>query len=268
MVTYVSNANNFKEKYTIANKNLRAQREITKNAVKKYEKYTEQKDADFVKANAKITELKTQNETLQRNFDNMSKKNHELTLAMAGMSSSVKAANTTAKAQTDQLEKTLNDLKALEKNHTIQTKDLKETNDTLMEKMAIISTQLKKIKQLTEEKTELQAQLGKFHNQYGKAVQTNPTVSRFSSKARLAPRSAPDIGLNGSITDIDLKNHLVEVSVGTTNGVKEEMKFRVTRGDKYVCDILILEADAEKSVGVLDMIQITPRVGDKIASNL
>jgi hypothetical protein len=50
--------------------------------------------------------------------------------------------------------------------------------------------------------------------------------------------------------------------------VKEGMTFHVTRGDAFICDILITDVDTEKAVGVLQLVQQTPRVGDTAATNL
>jgi hypothetical protein len=46
------------------------------------------------------------------------------------------------------------------------------------------------------------------------------------------------------------------------------MKFHVTRGDEFICDILIIEVDTEKSVGVLELVQQLPKVGDNASTNL
>jgi len=46
------------------------------------------------------------------------------------------------------------------------------------------------------------------------------------------------------------------------------MKFHVTRGDEFICDIIITEVDTEEAVGVLDLVVQQPRVGDNAATNL
>ena len=38
---------------------------------------------------------------------------------------------------------------------------------------------------------------------------------------------------------------MASVSVGKTEGVKEGMKFHVTRGDEFICDIQIIDVEAE-----------------------
>ena len=46
------------------------------------------------------------------------------------------------------------------------------------------------------------------------------------------------------------------------------MKFHVTRGDEFICDILIVDVDTEKAVGVLELVQQPLKVGDNAATNL
>jgi hypothetical protein len=48
------------------------------------------------------------------------------------------------------------------------------------------------------------------------------------------------------------------------------MKFHVVRGDKFICDILILDVEPEKAVGILDLLQpeLPPQAGDQVSTNL
>jgi hypothetical protein len=46
------------------------------------------------------------------------------------------------------------------------------------------------------------------------------------------------------------------------------MKFHVTRGDEFICDVLIVNVDTEKAVGVLELVQQSPKVGDNASTNL
>jgi hypothetical protein len=74
--------------------------------------------------------------------------------------------------------------------------------------------------------------------------------------------------LKGLITAVDSKNKMVSISIGTADGVKEGMKFHVTRGDKFICDILIIDTDAENAVGAMELVQEQPRTGDTVTTNL
>ena len=45
------------------------------------------------------------------------------------------------------------------------------------------------------------------------------------------------------------------------------MKFHVTRGDAFICDIIVLEVDAEEAVGFLELMQEQPQAGDSASTN-
>ena len=65
-----------------------------------------------------------------------------------------------------------------------------------------------------------------------------------------------------------MKNSLATISLGSADGVRDGMKFHVTRGDQFICDVLIVDVDTERSVGVLELVQQAPRVGDSASTNL
>jgi hypothetical protein len=65
-----------------------------------------------------------------------------------------------------------------------------------------------------------------------------------------------------------MKNKVAAISIGSAAGVREDMKFHVTRGDRFICDILIFDVDPEKAIGILDLVQTDPQAGDLAATNL
>jgi translation elongation factor EF-1alpha len=80
-----------------------------------------------------------------------------------------------------------------------------------------------------------------------------------------------DIGLNGLISTVDLENSLAEISIGAANGVKQNMKFHVTRADKFICDIVILDVEPDNAIGTLELMDVTkeqPKTGDNVSTNL
>jgi hypothetical protein len=67
---------------------------------------------------------------------------------------------------------------------------------------------------------------------------------------------------------MEVDQSLVTLSVGTTDGVSKGMVFHVTRGDQFLCDILVTDVDVNKCAGVLEMVQQRPKVGDTVATKL
>ena len=74
--------------------------------------------------------------------------------------------------------------------------------------------------------------------------------------------------MKGLVTAVDLKNSVAEISVGAAQGVRENMKFYVTRGDDFICELWIHYVDSERAIGELKLVQKQPEVGDVVATNL
>jgi myosin heavy subunit len=168
------------------------------------------------------------------------------------------------------LEDKLAQLKEVDARRIQGDKELKETTATLIEKMAIIDDLQKQTKQLLEEKTDLQNQLGQQLQRTGQTVAPPTPVTQLKETARVAV-PAVDIGLNGLITTVDLDNSLAQISIGAANGVKQNMKFHVTRADKFICDLIILDVEPEQAIGTLELMDVTkerPKAGDNVSTNL
>jgi DNA repair exonuclease SbcCD ATPase subunit len=168
------------------------------------------------------------------------------------------------------LEDTLAKLKTIEADQIQSDKEFKETTAALIEKMAIIDDLEKQSKQLLEEKTDLQNRLNQLLQQAGKVVAAPERVTTVKEKAQVAPPTV-DIGLDGLITSVDLQNSLAEISIGAANGVKQNMRFHVTRADKFICDIVILDVEPEKAIGTLKLMDVTneqPKADDNVSTNL
>ncbi len=166
------------------------------------------------------------------------------------------------------LKNALDQVRKLEAERIKLDKALNETNTTLIQKMAVITTLEEKNKRLLEEKTELQTKLNQFLRQYGKVVTAPVPVTPTKEPVQVAQPVTTAIGLKGKITQLDLKNSVAAISIGSAHGVKENMRFHVTRADKYICDILIFDVDAERAVGFLKLVQQPPKVGDTVSTNL
>jgi hypothetical protein len=170
----------------------------------------------------------------------------------------------------DLLQQKLDELKSVDAKRIQGDKELNDTTATLIEKMAIIDDLEKQMKLLREEKIELQNQIGQQLQAAGYAVPTPVTVTTPKDTARVAT-PVVDIGLEGLVTTVDLENDLAEISIGSANGVKQNMKFHVTRADKFICNILIRGVWPEKAVGTLELMDTTnenPKVGDNVSTNL
>ncbi|MHC4537572.1 MAG: hypothetical protein ACYS6K_26870, partial [Planctomycetota bacterium] len=240
VVTYVSNVDNYRQMYNKlkGDKDAAEQNEI--NAKKQLKLANDEADKLKLKLNDEINALKIE----------IGKLKTQLTEAQRTASEAVaqeniwRDINTKFLSTNEDLQKLLEDklaeLKSVDASRIQGDKQLKETTATLIQKMAIIGDLEKQTKLLLEEKTDLQNQLGTQLQKTGQTVAPPITVTPVRETARVATPTV-DIGLNGLVTTVDLENSLAEISIGAANGVKQNMKFHVTRADKFICDIVILD---------------------------
>ena len=269
VVTYVANAENQRERADTVQRNLQSAKRLQEDAqndarIAKDE--TEQTRRDL---EAKMSELTVAFSDLQAKFDTVQRENAQLVQRVTAMGASVEQANALQASQMQQAQVAQQDVVALRADQTTLDKELKETNQLLMEKMAVMAQLEAKNKQLIEANQELETRLNQYLRQYGKATVTPAPVTPTPAIAQPAPAAtAKDIGLNGLVTAVDMKNALAEISIGAAAGVKPDMNFHVIRGQQFVCDILILDVDADKAVAILNRVQGEPRAGDICATNL
>jgi hypothetical protein len=118
-------------------------------------------------------------------------------------------------------------------------------------------------RRILEEKTELENQASQPGG--GTKPATPGPVTQIPGQARPAAiMTASEI--QGLIMEVD--QSLVTLSVGTADGVSKGMVFHVTRGDQFLCDILVTDVDVNKCAGVLEMVQQRPKAGDTVATKL
>jgi len=273
VVTYVANANNYRQMYT----GLKVERD---SAVKKEQSarnelntFKDESDRHRQQLNSTVDSLKNQVAQLQRDLQTARAEKDDAVRRMNSWEAIVMDFSKTTDSQSQLLKNSLDEMEKLRTGQIKKDRELKQTETTLLEKMVIISTLDQKARRLLEEKTELQNRLNQLLRQYGKALVPAAPVTRKPERVRAAPIApiAPnsrDIGLKGRVTAVDPRNSMAEISIGGAHGVTEDMKFHVTRGDEFVCDILILDVDAERAVGILDLVQQMPKVGDSVSTNL
>lgn len=268
VATYVANADNFRQKYN----NIRTERDALSKKVdglnEQLNKKIEQTDRQEDTLRSEIASLTTKLTQLDGNIKEIEREKSLLLQKVSNWTSVVKTFSQTADNRERLLREKLDELKAVKDKQIKERKELRETTESLIEKMAVIDALGRERRQLLEEKAELQRSLDSLQRPFGKAAAAPTPVTPVKQAVRPMVPAGRAIGLKGLITGVDLKNMLAEISIGQADGVKASMIFHATRGDKFICDILILEVDAEKAVGALERIQFQPKAGDKVATNL
>ena len=280
VVTYVANAENQRKNAEDYKTRWQSAKERQDAAIKSEAKQKEEAEALKANLDKQINDLTTLRTQLEAQIDGLKRENSQLVQKLTGMASVVETANAAATHQTDLFQNSQKEVEALRTEQTNRNKELQETTQALMERMAALADLEKRNRQLVEEKQGLETQLSQVLHQYGRAPSRPQTVTApqrtaqpIQQAAAQPPTQAPQpqtrpINLNGRITQVDLKNKVAAISIGSAAGVRKEMRFHVTRGDQFICDVLIFDVDAEKAIGTLELMQTEPQAGDAVATNL
>jgi len=268
VVTYVANADNQKKIAQDATRDLRAARAAREAAQNDLAAAKEQADQMRRDLEAQMNQLTVTITDLQAKLESVQRENTQMSQRVRDMGASVQQANELQASQMQQAQAAQQQVATLEAERTRLEKELAETDQTLMEKMAIVAQLEERVKQLIEANQELETRVNQYLRPSGLTTAAPMTVTQQTGIAVPAAPVARDIGLNARISAVDIKNALAELSIGSAAGVRPDMRFHVTRDQQFVCDIRILDVGPDQSVGILEKIQVAPRVGDVAATNL
>ena len=268
VVTYVANADNFKQKYDNQHKEVGALEAKVDSLTNQLNEKVQQKDELEKTLNDKIASMKTQADEVQAKLNTAEREKAELVERTNNFASVTKAFSETSEKQTQTLNATLEEVKQVKADQIKQAKELDETSAALMEKNAIIDSLNAEKRRLVEDKADLENRLDKILRAGGKVTAAGTPVTPEGGSASAARTGTEAIALKAKVTEVDMKNSLATISIGSADGVKEGMKFHVTRGDKFICDILITDVDTDKAVGVLELVSQPLKVGDNAVTNL
>jgi len=143
-------------------------------------------------------------------------------------------------------------------------KELSEIHASLYERIVQMQSLEAQRNRLLEQKSELEKQITAISASGGGAVEELPTFGgSLADTARAVPSG---LDLKGLITEVG--ESLVTISLGSDDGVTEQTLFHVTRGDEFICDIIITHVDTNKSAGAAELVQQQPIVGDNVSTKL
>jgi len=278
VVTYVATANNYREENETLKDRLLAARQKQRSADEQSREIAAEKQRLEAKLNTEIASINTEIRQLKTDLRNIEREKTELLQRVSSMASLVETSNQTASQQTRLFENAQNQLTDITAERDKLLNELGDTIRTLNEKLAVIANLDADLKRLQEERAQVQSELDRFLREFGREAVAPTPVTPIPSKARpvtpIPARGRPvtpvarKMDLKGVVTAVDLKNSVAEISIGAAQGVREGMKFYVTRGDEFICEIWIHYVDVEKAVGDLKLVQQQPKAGDSITTNL
>ncbi len=266
VVQYVSSVSNYKQASEKTQQELTAKKreidnlnENLKDEINKRIQLEDSKNKEIAALDEKITELQTQINDLKR-------ENASLTATVESWVTTTQQLTNLSDKNREMYATALTELNKTKDELVGERTKLDETSNTLIEKEALIDMLEVNVKQLTEEKIALENKLNNILRPYGTKASQQPVTAQ-SDLARLATATTTKIGLKGLVSAVDIKNSMAKISIGSTDGVKKAMRFHVSRGNDYICDIVIIDVAAEAAVGTLELVQQQPRPGDNVSTN-
>lgn len=277
VVTFVANQENSRKRADDTQRQLNSAKEAKNNA--QQEQIDAKKAADVLVAKLEDEKNRLTKDLLavREELDGLKRTKNALDTEHTGMMAAVQHATTGEQQQRALFVAAQKEVERLKAEQIQREAELKETNQMLLEKLALVSDLDGKIRQLTQENQDLGTRVNQYLTKYGQMATRPPTtVAQGSPGVKAAQPIATvaaqtrSIALNGQVTAVDLRSRLLEISIGTAAGVRKDMTFHVIRGDRFVADILIMEVWPDRAVGVLDFVQagVQPQAGDKVATNL
>ena len=265
VVTYVGNVNNYKvlsEELKSLNQSLVA--ENTSLQRRFNEKMALMKELE-AKLNEKIQLLEDQKSKLDVELRN----SRRISLEYQGRVNSWAGVLTSFEQTIANLEQSLKlTQQQLSKAHSEGIKDRKELNEitaSLYERIVQMQALEADRRRLLEAKTSLEEQISQLLGPDAVPVAVEP-VTPQKGLARPVTPIPGGVDLKGLITEVG--KSLVSVSLGSDDGVKKNMVFRVFRGDEFICNIVVTDVDTNKAAGVLELVQQPPRIGDIVSTKL
>ena len=141
-------------------------------------------------------------------------------------------------------------------------KELSEVTGSLYEKIVQLQALEAEKRRLLEEKKSAEDKLDKT------AVEPASPVAAVTPERTTVIAAEPVVEADLTALVSEVHENLATISIGAADGVKKDMVFHVTRGDEFICDIIITDVDAEKAAGSLNLKQKEPRVGDNASTKL
>lgn len=265
VVTYVSTAENFKVKYNeqkTLNVDLEQQRISVERLLKEQNNLTKDKIAAYEGDLQKLREENVQLELEKRNAERTSLSHQSRADSWQGL---VDSFSKTIANLEETLKNTQTQLDKARQNGIKDQKELSEITASLYEKIVQLEALDAKSKRFLEQKQELENKLTKMTSTPAEPVTATPVTQEKTNIVAAGPLPS-SVDLKGLITE--LNESMATLSLGTADGVKKDMVFHVTRGDSFVCDIVITSIDINKSAGVVELKQREPQVGDTASTKL
>jgi len=267
VVTYVSTTENYKLLYEEEKANSQAI--MGKNAalIRQRNEQTVAHQQLVDNLNEKIQQLQIEKNQLQTKLSNTERSRVELEERISGYAAVISGFNQTVSDMDQSLRLARTELDKLREQRATDRQYLNEITATLDEKIVELESLEAERRRLLEEKVTLESLIEQFVGSTGEEVEKPQPVTQPKDKASAAWPTTDQVSLQALVSNVDMKNSLATISIGSADGVREGQRFHVIRGDLFVCDILVTDVEPDQAAGVLELVQYQPRIGDNAVTN-
>ena len=268
VVTYVANSSNYKELYTQEQKERQLVEAERLSVVKQY---NAQLDADKKvkdELNDRISILDEDKSNLEADYRNVQRESASYEARATSLQGALTGFEQTISNLVQSLNLARGELDNLRTDRVDEKKEFNQITARLYEAIVQMEALSADKRRLLEERTGLEATIEELAGGKGASAgvdaKSNVVTREKSSVSAVGVGIA--VNLNGLITEVG--ESLVSVSIGSADGVTKNMVFHVTRGDEFICDIVVTDVDTNKAAGVVELKLQQPRIGDSITTNM
>ena len=257
VVVYVGNSNNFRALYEEQKTLNTVMSGTVSEATQNYNDLVKKSGELQKKLQDEIQSLKAEKNQLASDFRKSERLSMQYQNQANSMTSVLAGFDQSVKNLLASLNKTQEELDLARAEGIKSQKELNQMTSDLYEKIVQLQSIEAERRRLLEQNTELEKQTAPIDTP---RVVTAP-VTPLPRQAATPLMSTP-IGtdIKGMILEVD--GNLVTLSVGSADGVAKNMVFHVTRGDRFVCDVIVTNVDINRCAGTLDLVVQQPQVND------
>ncbi len=267
VVTYVATAHNYKarsddqatqidalnDRLTLLTESAREQQLVTEEKVKEYEN--------------RILQLTTENTQLQADLKNALRESRGHQHRADQYQGILESYAQTLANQEQTIKNTQAKLDEARGALITSEKQLNEKTARMYELTVQLDALEAERRRIVEEKKQLEDRLSQIAQAGGMAVaRPQPVTPERTTVTAVEPLPAGEVDLTALISEVH--ENLATISIGSAAGVTRNMRFHVTRGDEFICDIVITDVDTDKAAGVLELKLQQPQIGDNASTKL
>jgi hypothetical protein len=263
-ITYVATANDwkavakdFESKFKSVNSESQMSSQLLNEKSVEYKILESGLEEDIMGLEGEKAAMAVELRTVQRENENYKAQLTSLTNAMTGIQSTVGKLELSLRSGQDQLNAAR--LASIKNNQ-----HLNETTSMLVEKSVLLDASEAKSRRLLEMKADLESKVTGGYSIVPVDVDSSSVVTMLPSKVVSSQPIVTSVAINGLISEVG--QSLVTISIGAADGVAVGMTFHVTRGNNFICDVVVTNTDTNTAAGVLELVSQRPQVGDSVST--